>query len=237
MRTGSAFVRHASPVRTSSAAIVAVIISVAVSVAVVRVLVLIAVASLLAGVSRLIVARRTRLRVVAIRRTRRTRIARGVRRAFVRHSSPIWTASSPIVVVVAVVPIMGILILPILIMTIVRVLLPMIVVVTLARMWEVASTIGYRIASAIVVSVATVVCIVAVSVAVIRSVVIAMLRIRRVAIGAMIVIVPWTTVVAAARLKWLVPRRRRHLDDYRALIDPLGNSCTFARMHAENAFV
>jgi hypothetical protein len=54
MRTGSAFVRHASPVRTASAAIVAVIVSVAV--AVVRVLVLIAVASLLAGVSRLIVA-------------------------------------------------------------------------------------------------------------------------------------------------------------------------------------
>jgi hypothetical protein len=62
MRTGSAFVGYAGPIRTASAAIVAVIVSAAVM----RVLVLIAVATLLAGVSRLIVARRTRLRMIAI---------------------------------------------------------------------------------------------------------------------------------------------------------------------------
>jgi predicted amidohydrolase len=124
---------------------------------------------------------------------------------------------------------MGILILAILIMAIVRILLPMIIIVTTARMREVASMIGYRIAAAIVVSIATMVSIVAVSVTV--------LRIRCVFVGTMIVIVPWTTVVAAARLKWLVPRRRRHLHDYRTLINALRNSGALTGVYAENTLV
>ena len=68
--------RYAGPIWTAPTAIVAVVITIAVSVAVVRVLILIAVSILLTGVSRLIVACRTRLRMVAIGRMRRTRITR-----------------------------------------------------------------------------------------------------------------------------------------------------------------
>lgn|SRR6185437_5306373 len=233
MRTGSTFVRHTGPIRTASAAIVAVVIPVAVPV--VRVLIQVAVAILLAGVSRLIVASRTRLRVVTIRPTRWTRIARRIRRAFMRNAGPIRTAS-PAAIIIVIVPVMGILILAILITAIVRVLLPMIVVIT-ARMREVASSIGDRIAASVVVSIATMVSIVAMSVAVIGNVVIAMLWIRGAAIGAMIVVVPWMTVVAAARLKWLVPRRWRHLHYHRTLIDALRNSGALAGVNAENALV
>lgn len=58
---------HAGPIRTASAAVVAVIVSIAVAIAVLGVLVLSTIAVLLAGVSRLIVARGTRLRMIAIR--------------------------------------------------------------------------------------------------------------------------------------------------------------------------
>jgi hypothetical protein len=54
--------RHPGPIWTASATVVAVIVSVSVM----RVLVLVAIAILLAGISWLIVARRTRLRVIAI---------------------------------------------------------------------------------------------------------------------------------------------------------------------------
>ena len=151
-----------------------------------------------------------------------------------RNASPVWTASSPIIVI-AIVPVMGILILAVLIMTIVRVLLPMVVIVTTARMGEVPSSIGYRIAASVIVPISTMISIIAVSVAAIRSVVVAGLRIWRLAIGAMIVVVPRTSIVAAARLKWLVPRRRRHLYYHRTLIDALRNSGSLPGVYAENA--
>ena len=63
MRTRSAFMRDTSPVRTTSAAVVAFIVAVSI---VVRVLILIAIAILLAGRSRLIVACGVRLRVIVV---------------------------------------------------------------------------------------------------------------------------------------------------------------------------
>ena len=146
MRTRSAFMRHAGPIRTTPAAVVAVIVAVSI---VVRVLILIAVAILLAGRSRLIVACGTRLRVIVVRGTRRPRVLRRIRSTFMRYSRPVRTSTTPVIIVI--VPVVAV---PILILTVVRILLPMAIVVTAPGMREVASSIGYWIAVAIVVPIA-----------------------------------------------------------------------------------
>jgi hypothetical protein len=153
------------------------------------------------------------------------------------HSGPIRATFAPAIIMIAVVPVMGILVVAILIMAVVRVLLPTIIVVTTARMREVASTIGDGIATILIVAISTMISIVAVRIAAIGSIIIAVLRIRHVPIGAMVISIPRTAIVATARLEGRSRRRWRHLYDYRPLIDPLGNSCALARMYAENAVV
>src|SRR5215469_2477791 len=143
MRTRSAFMRYSRPIRTTPAAVVAVIVAVS---TVVRVLILIAVAILLAGRSRLIVARGTRWRVIVVRGTRRPRVLRRIRSAFMRYSRPVRTSTTPVIIVI--VPVVAVL--AILILTVVRILLPTTIVVTAPGMREVASSIGYWIAVAVI---------------------------------------------------------------------------------------